>query len=93
MVTHVLHMSRFLTETSEFVELFEEPKWGFSTSTFLSPNWLDITIAPSSPMLSKYLQVHNNYQVAFEKFYGGTGFSLRESDFVKSYYYVTFSNN
>ena len=71
MVTHVLHMSRFVTETFEFAQLFEEPNWGFSTSIFLWPNWLDIAIAPSSPMLSKYLQVHNNQQVDFEKeFYG-----------------------
>ena len=59
----VTHTFRFVTETSEFGQLFEEPNCRFSTSTFL---WLDIAIA-SSPMLSKYLQVHNNYQVAFEK--------------------------
>lgn len=69
----VRHMFRFVTETSEFAQLFEELKCGFSTSAFLWPNWLDIAIAPSSSMLSKYLQVHNNHQVAFEQeFYDGT---------------------
>lgn len=62
MVTHVLHALRFVSEVSKFEELFGNSE-DDETSTFVWPNWNDVAFIPSSSMLSKYLQVYNNYEV------------------------------
>lgn len=73
MVTHVLHALRFVSEVSKFEELSGNSE-DDETSTFVWPNWNDVAFIPSSSMLSKYLQVYNNYEVLYiyiyeEEFY------------------------
>lgn len=78
MVTHVLHALRFVSEVSKFAELFGNSE-DDETSTFVWPNWNDVAFTPSSSMLSKYLQVYNNYEVLRIYIYMRKNFIARHS--------------